>query len=258
MNFRSVTINLLLTTLSGGVLLQTLEAQAASITFDPWVFKTEVKETTRFGATAKSDGGPHNLQAFAEAAPTLNPLSWHLQRAVTTATLSTFFTVKPDEGEKNGDLVKGILSGRLEGVLWGRGVGLGLLEGFDTSVRATVNAGGFQPKDIMELHNGTVPLWLAVDEKPVKQDIAGEGILIIGNKYPLDMSLTVSASKGAAYQAVSNFMDDGRGLTVNVDVEGKPFPKPFPLETIPEPLTIFGSATGVGFAAFFKRKHSKK
>jgi hypothetical protein len=34
MNFKSVTINLLLTTLSGGVLLQTLEAQAASITFD--------------------------------------------------------------------------------------------------------------------------------------------------------------------------------------------------------------------------------
>jgi len=27
---------------------------------------------------------------------------------------------------------------------------------------------------------------------------------------------------------------------------------------VPEPLTIFGSATGVGFAAFFKRKHSKK
>jgi hypothetical protein len=27
---------------------------------------------------------------------------------------------------------------------------------------------------------------------------------------------------------------------------------------VPEPLTILGSATGVGFAAFFKRKHSKK
>jgi len=33
MNFKSVTINLLLTTLSGGILMQTLEAQAASITF---------------------------------------------------------------------------------------------------------------------------------------------------------------------------------------------------------------------------------
>ena len=28
--------------------------------------------------------------------------------------------------------------------------------------------------------------------------------------------------------------------------------------SVPEPLTILGSATGVGFAAFFKRKHSKK
>ena len=27
---------------------------------------------------------------------------------------------------------------------------------------------------------------------------------------------------------------------------------------VPEPLTIVGSATGLGFAAFFKRKHSKK
>jgi len=31
-----------------------------------------------------------------------------------------------------------------------------------------------------------------------------------------------------------------------------------PAESVPEPLTILGSATAVGFGAFFKREHSKK
>jgi hypothetical protein len=48
-------------------------------------------------------------------------------------------------------------------------------------------------------------------------------------------------------QPFSNFSGDGRGLTVNIQTE-----------PVPEPLTILGSATGLGFAAFFKRKHSKK
>jgi len=61
------------------------------------------------------------------------------------------------------------------------------------------------------------------------------------------MSLEVTASKTGVYQAFSDFTGDGRGLTVNVRAE-----------PVPEPLTILGSATGLGFAAFFKRKHSKK
>jgi hypothetical protein len=62
------------------------------------------------------------------------------------------------------------------------------------------------------------------------------------------MRLEVFAETAMGYsQPFSNFSGDGQGFTVNIQAE-----------PVPEPLTIFGSATGLGFAAFFKRKHSKK
>lgn len=48
-------------------------------------------------------------------------------------------------------------------------------------------------------------------------------------------------------QPFSNFSDDGQGFTVNIQAE-----------PVPEPLTMLASATALGFAAFFKRQHSKK
>ena len=86
---------------------------------------------------------------------------------------------------------------------------------------------------------------MGISREEVKDDFFVPGTLTIGERYPFYMKLSVSASKSGAYQTISNFGGEGKGLTANVQV-------------VPEPLTILGSATGVGFAAFFKRKHSKK
>jgi hypothetical protein len=252
MNFKSVTINLLLTTLSGGVLLQTLEAQAASITFDTWNFNPPAvtkSETSTDFASGNSNASARTLKAFAEAKSTNDPSSLGRETARTIISLSNFFTVTPESGEKNGDKVKGVLSGRLEGVFFTSGQDTRNVVNFLTLVQAEVDAGftswskGVGTLDF-QLTDG-----LIVDpiRTPVNELVSGEGILTIGQRYPFKMSLEVLAEKRGVYQAISNFGGDGRGLTVNIRAE-----------PVPEPLTILGSATGLGFAAFFKRKHSKK
>ncbi len=73
MNFKSVTINLLLTTLSGGVLLQTLEAQAATITWGAWKADPFTVTKTRFAngdANLSSNESSGTLKGFAQAAST--------------------------------------------------------------------------------------------------------------------------------------------------------------------------------------------
>jgi hypothetical protein len=247
MNFKSVKINLLLTTLSAGVLLQTLEAQAASITFDPWGdfnLPTVIKEpTTTPFATGGGNASPRTLKAFAEAISTDVQESWPRQSARTIISLSNFFTVTPETGEQNGDQVRGFLSGRLEGVLGARRVDVGNGGFFYSSVVASVNAGGFQPWNssrgpIISRIPGSIPL---------NEPINLEGILTIGQRYQLDMRLEVfAATLIGNSQPFSNFSGDGQGLTVNIQTE-----------PVPEPLTMLASATALGFGALLKRQNSK-
>jgi len=250
MNFKSVTINLLLTTLSAGVLLQTLEAQAASITFGAWNFNppTVTKNPTdsRF-ATGGGNATQFTLKAFAKTTATNNPLSWGTDSAKTIVSLSNFFTVTPETGEKNGDKVRGFLSGRLTGLLDGNRPADVKDEGsFNSSVVASVNAG------FASWNSGKPTLvGKGLDYSLINLPINEEGILTIGEQYQFNMSLEVFAEKTGISQTSSifsdDFSDDGQGFTVNIRTE-----------PTPEPLTMLASATALGFGAFFKRQHSKK
>jgi hypothetical protein len=245
MNFRSLTINLLLTTLSGGVLLETLEAQAASITFGAWNFNPATVTTSSSFATGNGNATPMTLKAFAEATATANPLSWGTDSARTIISLSNFFTITPETGEENGDQVKGFLSGTLQGVLSGSGQGV-IQEGpWENYGLASVDVGGFESWRGGE---GQVGFGSQVGTTVVNvnQAFNREGFLTIGEQYAFNMSLEVIASKIGVYQAFSDFQGDGRGLTVNMRTE-----------PTPEPLTMLASATALGFGAFFKRQHSK-
>lgn len=240
MNFKSVTINLLLTTLSAGVLLQTLEAQAASITFDPWIYTPPTVTKTNF-ANGYGSSSPLTLKAFAEATSTDLEESSPPQSATTIISLTNFFTVTPETGEKNGDQVRGLFSGSLEGVIGARRVDVGDVDPVNlSSVVASVNFAGFFMRPIVSL--GSAPRFL-----PVNVPINQERILTIGERYQLNMSLEVSARtvRGNS-QVYSDFASEGRGLTLNIRAE-----------PVPEPLTMLASATALGFGAFFKREHSK-
>jgi hypothetical protein len=185
MNFKSVTINLLLTTLSAGVLLQTLEAQAASITFGTWDASfTVIKnpENSRFAkgnATANGNATALTLKAFAQADPTDDPLSSGFNSARTRIVLNSFIRVTPETGERNGDQVRGILSGTLTGVLGASG------SNYTSSVIANANAGFASwtgPQIIMD-NQGELPPSI------VNQYFNEERTLTIGEQYPFNMSL---------------------------------------------------------------------
>ena len=253
MNLRSVTINLLLTTLSGGILMQTLEAQAASITFGAWNFNPATVTTSSSFATGNGNATPLTLKAVAEVTATPdNPLSWGSNSARTIVSLSNFFTVTPETGEKNGDKVGAVLSGRLQGVMGASGdvsqvdvywedYGLASVDvaGFESWRGGEGNVGfGFDPS-----FQGGSPV------SNVNQAFNRVGLLTIGEQYAFNMSLEVTASKRAGiYQTFSNFRGDGQGLTVNIQI---------PTQPVPEPLTMLASATALGFGAFLKREHSK-
>lgn len=245
MNFRSVTINLLLTTLSGGILMQTLEAQAASITFGAWNFNPATVTTSSSFATGNGNATPLTLKALAEATATANPLSWGSDSARTIVSLSNFFTVTPETGEKNGDTVRGVLSGRLQGVLGASGqvIQVGSWENF---VLASVDAGGIESWRGGEGQVG-FDSQMGTTVVNVNQAFNRQGILTIGEQYAFNMRLEVTSSKTGVYQAFSNFIGDGQDLTVNLRTE-----------PTPEPLTMLASATALGFGAFLKREHSKK
>jgi hypothetical protein len=175
------------------------------------------------------------------------PYSRGQETARTIISLSNFFTVTPEAGEKNGSQVKGVLSGRLEGVLGASGQDTRDLVNFITLVQANVDAGftswskGFGTLDL----GLTDELRVDLTRLDVNEPVSGEGTLTIGQRYPFKMSLEVYAEKNGVYQAFSNFGGEGRGFTVNV-------------QAVPEPLTMLASATALGFGAFFKRQHSKK
>jgi hypothetical protein len=223
--------------------MQTLEAQAASITFGAWNLKPATVTTNSSFATGQGNATPMTLKALAEATATANQLSWAPKAARTVVSLSNFFTVTAETGEKNGDKVKGVLSGRLEGVL-GASVEDVSAEGFYASlVGASVNAGFASWNSVVSPILGND---LGSVATIVNQPINEEGILTIGEQYQFNMSLEVTALGGGYAQALSNFSGDGQGFTVNVQTE-----------STPEPLTMLASATALGFGAFFKRQHSK-
>jgi len=251
MNLRSVTINLLLTTLSGGILMQTLEAQAASITFGAWNFNPATVTTSSSFATGNGNATPLTLKAVAEATATDNPLSWGSNSARTIVSLSNFFTVTPETGEKNGDKVGAVLSGRLQGVMGASG-GVSQVDVYwENYGLASVDVAGFESWRGGEGHVGfgfDPSFQGGTPVVNVNQAFNRQGILTIGEQYAFNMSLEVTASKTAGvYQTFSSFMGDGQGLTVNIQTQ-----------PVPEPLTMLASATALGFGAFLKREHSKK
>jgi hypothetical protein len=266
MNFKTVTINLLLTTLSAGVLLQTLEAQAASITFGAW----RVQESLLTGppetlfATGNTDANSNTningnvtgftTKAFAQTASTNDPLSWDSNSAIARIKLNSSFTVTPGTGERNGDEIKAVLDGRLGGYYAHSGQDEPGSD-FFTTVIANVNVGGFEswrsttPIGTDEIPRGGNPnnyIVFPPRREPITEDFSIEGDLTIGETYAFEMILQVSAAKDRRHQVTSNFGGDG-GLTANI--------RPQP---VPEPLTIFGAATALGYGAIFKRKYSKK
>jgi len=263
MNFKSVTINLLLTTLSGGVLLQTLEAQAASITWGAWEPDTPLVLNTPFAsgnanasfASGNANASPYILRAFAQAASTDDPLSRGFEIATALIIETNSFTVTPETGEKNGDQVRAVLEGTLEGYYGNSGQDESG-GNFFTDVTAYVDADGFEPWSSISPMGTDEPrpdlepvrfLVLPPGRQPISEPIFRKGYLTIGNTYHLRMSLNVTAAKTGIYQGTSNFGGENGGLRVGIRTE-----------PVPEPVTILGSATGLGFAAFFKRKHSKK
>jgi hypothetical protein len=246
MNFKSVTINLLLTTLSAGVLLQTLEAQAASITFDTWTLN---KATVTASSNARGYGFavPHLLGAFGviDTSPHA-PRTWFFENVTTIVSLSNFFTVTAEKEEKNGEQVKGYLFGNLIGLLVGGGLDVAQLTGsFEARVNASVDAGFASFSSSAPPHSNSV-LLLGISPKNVNEPFDIAGNLTIGQRYPFNMRLEVSASKTGVYAASSDFIGDGQGFTAFVRAE-----------SVPEPLTMLASATALGFGAFFKREHSK-
>lgn len=243
MNFRSVTINLLLTTLSGGILMQTLEAQAASISFGAWNFNPATVTTTSSFATGEGNATPMTLKALAAATATDNQLSWAGEAARTVVTLSNVFTVTAETGEQNGDQVRGVLSGSLKGILGGSVEDVNT-EGFYASLAvASVDAG-------FASWNSGLSTFVGSNQAPlptiVNQPFNEEGILTIGEQYQFNMSLELTGVTTGYAQAFSNFSGDGQGFTVDIRTE-----------PTPEPLTMLASATALGFGALFKRQHSK-
>jgi len=223
--------------------MQTLEAQAALISFGAWNFNPATVTTTSSFATGEGNATPMTLKAVAAATATDNPLSWSGEAARTIVSLSNVFTVTAETGEQNGDQVRGVLSGSLEGVL-GASVGDVSGQGFYASLAvASVNAGFASWNSGLRTLIGNDPGSLTTI---VNQPFNQEGILTIGEQYQFNMSLEVTALTAGYAQTFSNFSGDSPGFTVDIRTE-----------PTPEPLTMLASATALGFGAFFKRQHSK-
>jgi hypothetical protein len=246
-----------------GIITLSPQAKAASIKFGEWTLDKDTVTASSSYAGGKGSATPNTLKAIAAVSATLNPGSWGREHVTTKVSLSNFFTVEAGEDENVGDTVKGRLFGNLGGSLSGSGVGpvLGVLIGgslgplgallggiittngdHKTTVIANVNA-GFQSFSYSDSNSGSV-FFVDADTKPVNIPFNKAGLLTIGEQYPFNMDLTVSASKYGIYQAFSKFDN-----TFTADVE---------VEAVPEPITIMGSGLALGFGALFKTKYSRK
>ncbi|MEM6398769.1 MAG: PEP-CTERM sorting domain-containing protein [Cyanobacteria bacterium P01_D01_bin.116] len=217
--------------------------QAASVQFGKWTLGKPTVTNSTFG-NGNGSATPNTLKATAGAS--IFPLdlnSYGIQNATTTISLNNTFKIIPGSKDKAGDKAKGILFGKLEGNLIGTGFDFAKLTGsFNTSVEASADAGFASFSDSDSFGNSVLILDAA--KKSVKIPFRKVGIVTIGETYPFNMNLAVSAEKNGAYQALSNF---GTTFTANVSVE-----------PVPEPLTIFGTATALGIGTVFKKKYSKK
>jgi len=245
MKLKTFTGSLRLATISFlGIITLSSEAKAASIRFGQWNFDPVIVTPSSSYAGGTGSAAPNTLKAVAAvSANPIDPASWGAENVTTRVSLSNFFTVEAGEGENAGDTVRGFLFGNLGGSLIGAGLDIFSLTGsFNTTVVATVDA-GFQTFSEADSNSGSV-LALDISRKDVNSAFRKAGILTIGQQYPFNMSLIVSASKVGVYQAVSNFNN-----TFTADVE---------VEAVPEPITIMGSGLALGFGALFKTKYSRK
>jgi hypothetical protein len=231
------------------------QAKAASIKFGSWTLDKATVTPSSSYAAGRGSATPHTLKAIAAVSVTPSPGSLGAENVTTRVSLSNFFTVEAGEGENVGDMVKGRLFGNLGGFLIGAGVsglagflvnpvgGVLAVNGYhETTVTANVDA-GFESFSYSDSNSGEV-FFVDADSKEVKIPFNKAGILTIGEQYPFNMDLTVSAKKNGVYQAFSKFDDT---FTAYVEVEA-----------VPEPITIMGSGLALGFGALFKTKYSRK
>jgi hypothetical protein len=245
------------------------EAKGATIKFGEWVLNEPIVTESGF-ASGGGSAQPNTLRANAAVSILIpNPLTWGVATASTKISLENSFEVVAGPKDKVGDIVEGILFGSLEGILSGSGVevSLSLIDllttGFFTSVEASVTA-EFQSFNTTDSHSGII--LLGTSTKEINVPFNKPGNLIVGNKYPFNMNLSVSALKNGANQASSTFFPSGiRDLffkadvqLINQDLDLDPDLDPDNLHIIPEPATILGSCLGLGFGALFKKKYSKK
>lgn len=250
MKFKIFTDSLRLATISVlGIITLSSEAKAASIKFGQWTLDPVMVISTPPYGNGRGSAAPNTLKALASASTTPNPASRGSSNATTKVSLSNFFTVEADQGENVGDTIEGFLLGNIRGFLIGTGLNVGsLLTGnFNITVTANVDA-GFQTFSYSDSNSASV-LILGDSIKEVNVPFRKSGILTIGQQYPFNMDLTVSASKSGVYHAFSRFdntfIEDDNFFTADV-------------QAVPEPLTIVGSGLGLGFGALFKKEHSRK
>jgi len=232
---RLATINFL------GIITLSSETQAASIKFGQWTLNPVVVTSSFPYGFGRGSAAPNTLEALATIGNTPNPASRGSGYATAKVSLSNFFTVEADQGENIGDTVEGFLFGHIGGFLIGNGRNIAPFTGsFDTTVAANVDA-GFETFSYSDSNSASV-LILGNSSKEVNVSFRKAGILTIGQQYPFNMDLTVSASKNGLYDALSKFDN-----TFTADVQA-----------VPEPLTIVGSGLALGFGALFKKEYSKK
>lgn len=230
-------------------IVQACPVSAANIVFSGFKPSTPIEEYA-FGSGSNYDNStPLVLRARASSRTGL--LS---NRAIIQIRQLISFTVVPDKPkEKNGQTVKAIFTGGLFGVLDGNAQGaFGTSEGsYFASVAAKVNAG-------FDSWSSPPPSQIQgrLTEPPVevRQPFKLQGMVQIGKTYNLDMVLFVNSSvtgkSDSNVNAGADFFnetkDGKRGLYITN------------VTAVPEPLTLLGTGTALGFGTFFKRELSKK
>jgi hypothetical protein len=250
MKLKIFTYSLRLATISFlGILTLSSEAKAASIKFGQWTLDPVIVTSSLPYGNGRGSAAPNTLKALASATTTPNPASRGSANATTRVSLSNFFTVEADQGENVGDTIEGFLVGNIRVFLIVTGLNIApLLTGsFNTTVTANVDA-GFQTFSYSDSISASV-LILGNSIKEVNVPFRKAGILTIGQQYPFNMDLTVSASKSGVYHAYSRFdntfIEDDNVFTADV-------------QAVPEPLTIVGSGLALGFGTLFKKEHFRK
>lgn len=193
-------------------ILDSTIAHSAGIQWGSWRLGSPVVSGADVYSAGNGLATPNTLQAAAATSATINPISWTTKNVSTTISLTNTFTVTPGPGDKNGDTIRGLLSGNLNGKLIAAGLGISSLTGsYTSSVSASVNAGftNWSSPGTGTSMSGSV-LFLSASSLPVNIPINKVAPITVGSTYEFSMDLTVSASANGVYQSSSLF-DDGRG-----------------------------------------------